>query len=468
MLRHEHHTQLDPLTQPLNRASDQWTKLVVPLLPPDLDLQAAQLGAFERARAFAQPSDLLRGLLAYGLGLSSFRHLGAWGVLTGLADLSAKGWCTRLRNASTWLDWLLKQLLARRVSLRFLSPRTRGRIKLIDATMLARQGGSGAGWRVHVAYDLLAGQLDQVTLTTHYGAESLQRYALAPGDLLVADGGYGTRAAVAVAQAAQSDVVLRIHLNSFPLEQADRQPFDALRWLPQGGADSRSVKVWCSAKRQVAGELLSRRHQLRLLAWRLPAPARRAAQRRLRRNASQHGRSVSERALFLAGWVLLVSTLDPSVWSDAEIWRVYRARWQIEVLFKRIKQLLRGHTLRCRTEASATAAIRALLIGWALVEELSGRVQRELQASARPAPATLPGQQPEQEAVVSRWQVSVLGVDVVRQAVLGAWTWERLQACLPQLQRFMVSHPRQREHQATEVESWLSGVRRTPARAELV
>ena len=458
MLRHTHHTQPRSLVQPFTRLADDWATLIVPRLPAALATQAAELGAFQRARAFTQPADLLRGLLAYALGLTSFRHLGAWGVLTEVADLSAKGWCTRLRSASAWLQWLLKELLARRVQLRYLTQRVRGRIKLIDATMLARQGGSSAGWRVHVAYDLLAGQLDQVTVTNHYGAESLQHYALTPGDLLVADGGYGTRAAVAVAQAARADVVLRIHLNSFPLEQGDGQPFDALRWLQQAERESRSLTVWCSASRPVAGVARRSRHQLRLLAWRLPAPARRAAERRLKRKASQHGREVSERGLFLAGWVLLITTLDPTSWPDAEVWRLYRARWQIELLFKQFKQLLRVHTLRCRTEASATAAIRALVIAWALVEEQSGPLQRQLQTSARRAASRVPGQPAVQEAVVSRWQVAVLGVDLVRQAVLGHWTWERLQRCWPKLARFVVSRPRQRKHQATEVLAWLTGV----------
>lgn len=466
MLRHTHHTEPQSFAQPLNRLADDWATLIVPRLPADLAAQAAHLGAFQRARAFAQPSDLLRGLLAYGLGLTSFRHLGAWAVLTDLADLSAKGWCTRLRNASSWLQWLLSQLLARRVQLRYLTQRVRGRIKLIAATLLARQGGSGAGWRVHVAYDLLAGQLDQVAVTNHYGAESLSHYQLAAGDLLVADGGYGTRAAVAVAQAAHSAVVLRVHLNRFAFEQGDGQRFDALRWLQQPGGEQRSVTVWCTATRTVDGQAVTSRHHLRLLAWRLPAPARRAAERRLRRNASQHGRTVSARGLFLASWVLLVTTLEASVWPDAEVWRVYRARWQIELVFKRIKQLLRVHTLRCRSEASATAAIRALLIAWVLAEDVSTPLQRQLQAQAQPAPTTVPGQQATQEAVVSGWQVAVLGVDLVRQAVLGQWTWQRLQACLPQLQRFMVSHPRQREHQGTEVVAWLTGVRLTPAPPE--
>ena len=339
MLRQKYHTELQAVAQPLTRLADDWATLVVPRLPPDLALQAAQLGAFQRARAFAQPSDLLRGLLAYGLGLTSFRHLGAWGLLSELADLSAKGWCTRLRGASSWLQWLLNQLLARRVHLRYLTQRVRGRIKLIDATLLARQGGSGAGWRVHVAYDLLAGQLDQVVLTNHYGAESLTHYTLAPGDLLVADGGYGTRAAVAVAQAAQSDVVLRIHLTSFAFEQGDGQRFDALRWLQQPGGEQRSVTVWCTATRTVAGQAVTSRHRLRLLAWRLPAAARRAQERRLRRNAQQHGRAVSERGLFLAGWVLLVTTLEANTWPDADVWRLYRARWQIELDFKRDKSI---------------------------------------------------------------------------------------------------------------------------------
>lgn len=468
MLHQKHHTELQTLTQPLNHFVDEWSTVIVPRLPADLAAQAAHLGAFQRARAFAQPSDLLRGLLAYSLGLTSLRHLGAWGVLTDLADLSAKGWCTRLRAASPWLQWLLNQLLARRTHLRYLTQRVRGRIKLIDATVLARQGGTGAGWRAHVAYDLLAGQLDQVVVTNHYGAESLTHYQLAPGDLLVADGGYGTRAAVAVAQAAQSDVILRVHLNSFAFEQGDGQRFDALRWLKQPGGEQRSVTVWSTATRTVDGQTVTSRHHLRLLAWRLPAAARRAQERRLRRNAQQHGRNVSERGLFLSGWVLLVTTLEESAWPDADVWRLYRARWQIELLFKRFKQLLRAQSIRCRTEASATAAIRALLVVWALVEEVSSSLRRELQASAQPAPTTRPGQRPREEAVVSQWQVDALGLDEVRQAVLGQWRWQRLQACLPRLQRFLVSHPRDREHQATEVVAWLTGVRLTPARPDLV
>lgn len=445
-------------TTPLQPAAllDEWQSRIVPLLPSELATQAHTLGAFQRRRAFETPADLLRGLLAYSLGTSSFRQLGAWGVLTDLADISAKSWHKRLVQANPWLQWLLQQLVHRQIHQRWLSQRVQGRIKLIDATMLARQGGTSAGWRVHTAYDLCAGRLAQVAVTDHYGAESLLHYHLEKGDLLVADGGYGTRAAVGVAQSVQTDVVVRIHLNSFPLEQADGQPFDTLAWLKQPGHDQRSVVAWCTATRTVEGKVIVSRHQVRVVASRLPAPARAAGERRLRRNASQHGRQVSERGLFLASWVLLVTTLARDSWSDDEVRQLYRARWQIELLFKRIKQLLRVHTIRCTTAASATATICALLVTWVLVEQMKGALTAQLQQQATQVE---PGNQEQVEVrVLSRWTLSALTLATLRQIVVGRWTLAQLEACLPRLRRFVMQRSPHRRSQADTIERWLNGV----------
>src|SRR5262245_2260675 len=137
MSRTADHSSSSSLPQLPDCRSDDWSQLFVPRLPANTDQQARTLKAFLRARAFDCPSDLLRGLLCYALSQSSFRQLGAWALLADLADISAKSWRECLLRASPWLDWLLSELLAQQHAPRWLSQRLRGRLLLIDATMLA-------------------------------------------------------------------------------------------------------------------------------------------------------------------------------------------------------------------------------------------------------------------------------------------------------------------------------------------
>ena len=85
---------------------------VLTVLPADLNAQAREAKALQRARGVKSAADLLRLFLAYGVTRLSLAGVAAWATPAEVASISGPALFYRLRGGVEWLSRLLAGVLA--------------------------------------------------------------------------------------------------------------------------------------------------------------------------------------------------------------------------------------------------------------------------------------------------------------------------------------------------------------------
>lgn len=304
MSHRQQHTSSALVSQASDPAAADWERLVQERLPADLEAQARALGAFVRVRSIPSAALLLRGLLGYVLSVSSLLELSLWSRLVGICvtSISKQAWHKRLLRSEAWLLWLFNTLLAAPPTTWGLPTAMGQRILLVDGSEVSCQGSHGLLWRLHCAYDLLAGQLAWVRLTTQHIGESLTLVPVRLGDILVCDALYSrARQLVAVAQAG-GFTLTRFSPHHLPL-YAGHAPsctpsflFDVDGWLLSLATGLHEYAALVQWEQTIL--------PVRLLAVVLPPEQAAALRRKKEHEARAKGRKLSARSRFLAGYVL--------------------------------------------------------------------------------------------------------------------------------------------------------------------
>ncbi len=321
----------------MNALDEDWD-ILVGLLPPSWQRAARLSGAVERLRELDSVEALLRRLLMHvGCGYS-LRETTVRAQAAGLSKVSDVTLLNRLRQSENWLQHLCQALLAES-GVRWKGPPPRRRLRALDGTVIKEPGPTGSHWRIHYSLRLPELACDQLLISSRKGAgtaENLERFRVAAGDLILADRGYCHPAGVARVRAQGGDIIVRWN-SAVPLFAADDQPFrvlPALRPLAAGQAGQ-----WAAALH--AGE---QRVEGRLCAVRKSAQAIAAAERQLDRREQKQPIRVRPETREYAHYVMVFTTLRVPEMGAPQVLEYYRFRWQIELVFKRLKSLLAiGH-----------------------------------------------------------------------------------------------------------------------------
>ena len=320
------------------------------LLPSSLDLHARESNALLRARGVENAESLLRMFLVYGITRQPLKGVVAWAEAAGIAKMSAPAFFNRLQSATTWLERLIAEVLDDALHSR---PGLNGyRLRIVDATAICGPGAKGIDWRVHVLIDPSSGRLASVGITDTHGGEKFDRHPIGDMDLVLGDRGYARAPAIAAVSNDGATVLVRVNTAAIRLCDANRQPVN-LRQLEE-------TILPLEAK------------ELTLLMPVPPDDRKQHKQWRLRQAKSWLPvRLIGARPKNDSRPIWLLTTAPKERLAASEVLELYRLRWQVEMLFKRLKSILGLGELPAKKEPSARAWLLSRLLAAALIERMT-------------------------------------------------------------------------------------------------
>lgn len=342
---------------------EEWA-VVERMLPTGWQAQAKQLGALRRCRGFEDAGSLLRVMLIHLGDGCSLRETAVRARQGGLAEVSDVALLKRLKHCQAWFRWMADGLMRQWVTVPPEQIWGSGRVRVVDGSVITEPGATGSTWRLHYSITLPDLHCDEVAVTGAEVGESLRRFSVRAGDVLIADRGYAHRQGVRYVVGAQGDLIVRLNLTNLPL-------VDPVRGRP--------VALLARLRRLTVGQLgdwpvaVVDEHGLiagRVCAIKKSRQAAALARQRTQRENSRKGHRVRPETLEAAGYIFVFTTLSVVQCATEAVLEMYRGRWQVELAFKRLKSLLAlGHLKKIDPEGAKAWLQGKLLVAF-LIEAL--------------------------------------------------------------------------------------------------
>jgi hypothetical protein len=258
---------------------------------------------------------------------ASLRATTALAAATGVVAIAAVSLHQWMKKIGPYLT----VLLARMVETAGFAPEKWGGLHIIvgDATTVQRPGSKGTTARVHYALRLSDMTPRHIEVTDEHGGETARRFRAEPGEVWLLDRGYANPPGVAAIHDRGAHIIVRFTRGTLPLHDKAGKPIDVVAML-KGTAhrdETRQVRAFVHAgDKRIAGRL----------CW-LRLPKNKAEQARRRARKDSDG-VCSDETLLVAEFVVVFTTILTEL-KARQVLELYRARWQVELEFKRAKSI---------------------------------------------------------------------------------------------------------------------------------
>jgi len=300
------------------------------MLPKGWAEKAKELGAMERESGVIRSAEeLLRLNMLYTTNEGSFQMAAIGMELSEGIVLSKEAAAKRIRKSGEWLRWMTEELCMTQGLVRkpeFLGER---KVKIVDASDETTRGKDKNTWRLHYSFDLFNFSSPSMELTAGKEGERLTRHEVRESDIMVADRIYCTISGIEHALKNKGDYVIRFKSKAFNLYDEEGEALELLPHL-------RHLKALGNTEVSCYYKLNGKLRPIRIVAMKKDWKAVEECKRRMANKYRGKKKPLQDDTVELNEYIVLATSLE---YTTEQILELYRARWQVEQVFYRLKSL---------------------------------------------------------------------------------------------------------------------------------
>jgi len=299
-------------------------------LPEGWKASAREKGALVRGRKIKTAEELLE------LNLLHLTEGGSFGITAGILnfatemEISKESVYERIQNSWEWMKWMTEEM-CRQNNFTMEKPKWLDReVETIDGSEMSVKGSKEGKYRLHMGYDIFNFQYRTIEITDIKEGEKLSRHVIREGTIVLADRLYGTIKGMEHVLSSNAEYILRYRTKAFKVYDEEGKKVELIKSF-RGLKALESLSVNCYYYHE------GKKKPVRIVAMRKEEEAIKQAHRKMNKKLSkQRGTRPSAEALEFNEYIVVATSLD---YEESRILELYRARWQIEQVFLRLKSL---------------------------------------------------------------------------------------------------------------------------------
>ena len=367
---------------------------LIPLLADGYEDKCRELGIIQRGRKIKTPADLMLLCLLHLNNGCSLMDVSEVARLSNIGDFSDVAFMKKFAKCGAWFEWISENLL-KVMTANYKPPTflTNYRPIAFDASVVVEKGASGRVYRLHYGVDIFGMSSTNHKITTQDIGEALTNFELRPGDLAIADRAYGTQNSVVHCLNAGADFVLRLRANHFCLYDAKGSKIDIISKISGLKHEETTEVLGFIKSKGIINETSNNNNSdnnytndnnnnsdnnneslipARICVRRKSvADCEKSKKKLLREKTSKKRKNVKDATIKFNEYIVVVTSLPKNITAE-EVLETYRLRWQIEILFKRLKSILDFGELPKKNEESSLAWLNGKLMIALLIEQFLG------------------------------------------------------------------------------------------------